>query len=120
MLLLHKILVQFHIMFGAVSLLLFWAPMLTTKGSAWHIRSGQAYTWGMMVVTVCGLLASVMVLLDPLAIRHPGVVLDADRAVTLAARYRTFSLFLLMLSVLDTLLNGSPVSGRFSPGCCPP
>lgn len=100
MLLLHKTLIQLHIICGAASLLLFWMPVLSRKGSRWHVRSGQLYNVAMTVVAVCGLLSSVMVLIDPLAIRHPGAVIEAERAASLAWRYRTFSLFLLMLSVL--------------------
>ena len=96
----HSLLVYTHIAVGAVALLLFWVPALAKKGSSLHVRAGKAYVFCMYTVVVTAFVASIMVLADPLTIRAPGASFDVVEATQRAERYRTFSLFLLMLSVL--------------------
>lgn len=97
---LHTLLVYTHIAIGAIALVLFWAPVLARKGSATHVRPGRVYVVCMYAVVISAFAASLMVLADPLAIRAPGLSFDAQEAAARAERYRMFSLFLLMLSVL--------------------
>ena len=97
---LHSFLVSSHIGAGALALILFWVPAIARKGSAVHVRSGQVYVVAMYVVSITAFAASTMVLADPLGIRRPGEVLDAETATRFANIYRMNSLFLLMLSVL--------------------
>lgn len=97
---LHSFLVTSHIVVGAVALLLFWVPAIARKGSPLHVRSGRIYVVAMYTVSVTAFVASVMVLAYPLEIRRPGELIDLEDSVVLAQRFRIFSLFLLMLSVL--------------------
>ena len=96
----HSFLVTSHIVVGAAALLLFWVPILATKGGQLHIRVGRIYVIAMYTVSVTAFLASVLALVDPVAIRRPGQVLSADEAARIAELSRMFSTFLLMLSVL--------------------
>lgn len=116
---LHTALVNTHIAVGAVALLLFWVPVVARKGSPLHVRSGKLYATAMYVVTGTAFVASVMVLIDPVGIRRPGLELDGEEAAELAAAFRMFSLFLLMLSVLvfTSLRHGIRALGaRTEPG----
>ncbi|MEM8815163.1 MAG: hypothetical protein AAFX56_13985 [Pseudomonadota bacterium] len=97
---LHTLLVNAHILVGAIALVLFWIPIVAKKGSALHVRAGKLYTYAMYFVSVSAFLASVMVLADPIGIRRPGLELDPEDAIELAEAFRMFALFLLMLSVL--------------------
>ena len=97
---LHSFLVSSHVIVGAAALVLFWIPVLARKGSPLHVRAGRAYSIAMYVVSITAFVASVIVLADPIAIRRPGEVLDAETAAVLARQFRIGSLFLLMLSVL--------------------
>lgn len=96
---LHSALVFIHIAIGSFALVLFWAPVVARKGGALHVRSGKLYVVSMYLVSVTAFAASVLVLADPLTVRAPDAI-DTDNAERLAARYRMFSLFLLMLSIL--------------------
>lgn len=96
----HSLLVFGHIAVGAVALVLFWVPAVAQKGSRLHVAAGRWYTLAMYGVCVTALFASTLVLLDPLAVRHPGERLDAAEAERMAGLYRSASLFLLMLAVL--------------------
>ena len=97
---LHHWFVVTHIVFGSIALALFWIPALARKGSKLHVIVGRYYAWAMYAVVISAFIASVMVLADPLAIRHPERVFAPERAAELADRYRMFAWFLLMLSVL--------------------
>ena len=97
---LHSLLVTAHIAVGSIALLLFWVPTITKKGSPIHIQAGRIYVSAMYIVAITAFIASIIVLYDPIGIRRPGEVVDPEEAARLAVRFRTFSLFLLMLSVL--------------------
>lgn len=97
---LHSLLVNIHIAVGAVSLVLFWIPVLTRKGSPIHVRSGKFYALGMYIVSITAFVASMMVIIDPVGIRRPGLEFDAEEMAQMASGFRIGSLFLLMLSVL--------------------
>lgn len=97
---LHSFLVTAHIAVGAIALVLFWVPVAARKGSPLHVRAGRIYVNCMYFVAASAFVASVMVLVDPLAVRRPDEVFSAEEASALADRFRMFSLFLLMLSVL--------------------
>lgn len=96
----HDLLVRFHIGFGAVALFLFWVPVAARKGSRLHVAAGRWYTVVMYAVCATAFVASIMVLVEPLAIRRPGRTFEPGEAESLAQFFRMFSLFLLMLSVL--------------------
>ena len=105
---LHELLVILHIIFGSVALALFWVPAIARKGSKIHVTAGRYYVNTMMIVVVSAFIASVMVLIDPIGLRHPGVEMTPEEFERRSENYRMFSLFLLMLSVLvfATLRHG--------------
>ena len=96
----HQYLVILHIIVGSAALVLFWLPMVARKGSKNHLFYGKIYVWSMYIVSITGLITSIMVLIDPIGIRHPGEFFEPARAYSLAAEHRLSSLFLLMLSLL--------------------
>ena len=96
----HELLVTTHIAIGSVALILFWVPIFTRKGGRNHVRIGRTYVYVMYAVVVTAFLASALVLYDPLATRSSIENLSSDETAQLATRARTFSLFLLMLSLL--------------------
>lgn len=97
---LHNLLLYLHVFCGSVALLVFWLPVLATKGSALHRRSGTWFANGMYAVSISALAMSSLVLLDPIGVRHPaGPPPDLDLGAA-AASYRASATFLLMLAVL--------------------
>lgn len=96
----HSLLVYTHILFGAAALVLFWIPVLAKKGSPMHVRAGRYYALAMYVVSVSAFVASILVLIDPIGIRHPGLEVDGEEASKLAENFRIGALFLLMLAIL--------------------
>ena len=96
----HEFLVILHIIFGSIALALFWVPAIARKGSKIHVSAGRYYVQAMTVVVVSAFIASIMVLVDPIGIRHPGVEMTPEEFERRSETYRMFSLFLLMLSVL--------------------
>lgn len=97
---LHSILVTTHVAVGAIALVLFWIPVIAKKGSPVHTGAGRFYATAMYIVSITAFVASVMVLIDPIGIRRPGMEIDSEDIADLAASFRAGSLFLLMLSVL--------------------
>lgn len=57
-----------HIAAGSLSLILFWIPILSTKGNPLHRKAGRWYAYAMMVVVTTALVLSVIMLLrgDPI------------------------------------------------------
>lgn len=98
--LIHTLLVYTHILFGAVALVLFWLPVAAKKGSRLHRLVGRYYAWAMYAVALSALLSCLLVLIDPVGIRRPGLTLDAETAANVARGARMGGLFLLMLAVL--------------------
>ncbi|MFK7887871.1 MAG: hypothetical protein AB8G16_13505 [Gammaproteobacteria bacterium] len=96
----HQIALVFHIVVGAAALFVFWVPVVARKGGPLHKKAGRWFVWGMTAVAVTGVVLSTMVLIDPVHIRTGGRTLPMVEAFDIAERARTFSLFLLMLSVL--------------------
>ena len=90
----------FHVACGALALLVFWVPVLSRKGSPLHRKAGRLFVFGMTAIAVSGVVLSSLSLLDPIGVKFADRQLPMDEAFRLAIRIRTFSLFLLMLSVL--------------------
>lgn len=97
---LHRLALLVHISIGAVALIVFWLPVFSRKGSAFHRRAGSWFANGMYAVAASGLFMSTLTLIDPIGVRFAGQPLSAEEAAGAATRIRMFSLFLLMLSVL--------------------
>ncbi|ALS99576.1 hypothetical protein [Lacimicrobium alkaliphilum] len=106
MLMLHNILLMFHIAIGTAALLLFWAPALMKKGSLDHVKFGRYYANVMYLVAGSGLIMSTLVLINPMAIHGEGV--PPDSAAQVSNQIRIFSAFLLYLSwlVLTSVRHG--------------
>lgn len=96
----HSLLVNAHIAVGGIALVLFWVPVLSKKGTRIHVRSGRYYAVAIYVVSITAFVASVLVLIDPIGIRRPGLEVGREEHAALAEQFRSASLFLLMLSVL--------------------
>lgn len=96
----HNSIVVLHIAIGTVALLLFWVPAFARKGGRLHIQAGKIYVICMYVVSVSAFVASIMVLVDPISIRAPDGLPESANIEAMASRFRMFSLFLLMLSLL--------------------
>lgn len=100
---LHTAILILHIVVGACTLVLFWLPMLSKKGSAWHKKTGQWFRWGMYTVALAGVSLAGLVLMDPLSIRQPAMTEPAALQQFLLIQ-RLLATFLAMLSLL-ALLN---------------
>ena len=96
----HQFLFYLHVTCGAVGLVVFWLPMLSKKGSPFHKSFGKAFSYGMFAVSISGVIMSIMVLIDPIAIRAPDIELDGQALQQIAERARRTSAFLMMLSLL--------------------
>ncbi len=57
---LDKIILTVHIVFGAISLILFWIPIIVKKGGKTHNRVGIAYVYCMWIVIVTSFLLSII------------------------------------------------------------
>lgn len=96
----HSTLLYLHILFGAICLLLFWLPVFSKKGSKIHNTSGRIYYQMMLFVAASGVIMSIMVLIDPIAVYIRDNPLPANKVAQFVNERRHFSSFLLLLSVL--------------------
>jgi len=96
----HQFLFYLHVACGSVGLVVFWLPMLSKKGSPFHKTFGKVFSYGMFAVAISGIVMSVMVLIDPAAIRAPDPELNEQAIQQFSERARQTSAFLLMLSLL--------------------
>ncbi|CAM5188051.1 hypothetical protein [Alishewanella longhuensis] len=96
----HSTLLYLHILLGAVCLLLFWLPVISTKGSKLHSTSGRVYYQMMLFIAASGAIMSTLVLIDPVAVYASANPLPTDKVAQFQAERRHFSSFLLLLSVL--------------------
>jgi len=55
---LDKIILYIHIAFGALSLIVFWIPVLVKKGGDVHIKAGKIYVFTMWVVVITAIILS--------------------------------------------------------------
>lgn len=97
---LYKFLLITHVAVGFMSLVLFWIPVAVRKGGASHRRVGRWYANAMYIVAGSAFAITVMVLADPLGVKHPGAAFDVAESAAVAQRERMLSLFLLAISVL--------------------
>jgi hypothetical protein len=100
MLLLHSLLLKFHIALGVIALLLFWLPMLSRKGSVIHRSAGFYYGHIMKAVALSGLLMTSIVWLDPIAIKGASLMVDGQISQRKLEFYMLLNLFLFLLSLL--------------------
>ena len=98
--LLHQVLGWIHIASGALSLAIFWIPVVTRKGGRVHRMSGRWFAYAMYVIAISAFVMSVLVLLDPLAVRGGSFGVDASETAREIQANRFTATFLLMLSLL--------------------
>lgn len=55
----HDILLWIHIPAGTISLILFWIPVMVTKGGNIHRKAGKAYYYSMWIVLITSVLLSI-------------------------------------------------------------
>lgn len=96
---LHNLLFMTHIVVGSMSLLLFWAPVVTKKGSLDHVKFGRYYGNVMYLVAFTGATMAMMVIYDPMTIKGDMFRLGSDPDV-FTRTIRVFWGFLLFLSLL--------------------
>lgn len=95
----HQSLIYLHILFGSMSLLLFWIPTLTKKGGLDHIKFGHYYAKVMYAVAGSGALMSLMVMTMPTVIKPEYFEGDVNVEGTIA-RIQLFWGYLLHLSLI--------------------
>lgn len=96
----HQFLLYLHIFVGALGLVVFWMPIVATKGSSFHKRLGKYFVWIMLTVSISGIVMSLMALTDPVSVRAPLSELTDLQLKKLIERSNDTSTFLLMLSML--------------------
>lgn len=96
----HQGLLYLHIIAGGIALVVFWVPIVAKKGSAIHTRFGSYFTSLMYAVSLSGLVMSLMVLSDPIAVRLPTADMSSEQIERFIRINRDSSIFLLMLSLL--------------------
>lgn len=89
-----------HVLVGFVSLVLFWVPIATRKGSPIHVRAGRWYANAMYTVAFTAFVVALVVIIDPIGTKYSGSTFDMANAFRISTRERMFSVFLLSISVL--------------------
>ena len=98
--LIHQSAFYLHVTIGSLALIAFWLPLFAKKGSANHKKFGKAFVYCMYIVSISGVVMTMLVLIDPIAIRFPEKVLTAEQIKNISYQNRVFSSFLFMLSIL--------------------
>ncbi|PCJ47136.1 MAG: hypothetical protein COA74_12240 [Gammaproteobacteria bacterium] len=96
----HQAAFYLHIAIGAVALIVFWLPLVAKKGSASHRKYGKIFTYSMYILSISGVIMTLLVIMDPIAIRFPDKVLSPEQIQKISYQNRVFSSFLFMLSIL--------------------
>ncbi len=96
----HQSALYLHISVGVFALLLFWIPMIASKGSFNHKRYGRYFVLAMYIIAISGLLMSGLDLAFPLEIHGRGLALDESEQQRVISQVREPALFLFSLSVL--------------------
>ncbi|WP_196139880.1 hypothetical protein [Aliikangiella sp. G2MR2-5] len=98
--LIHQTAFYIHVIAGSIALVVFWLPMLASKGGTIHRQYGHYFSIAMYTVALSGLTMTSLVLLDPIGIRAPERNLTFEAATQLATKSRNSAAFLFMLSLL--------------------
>lgn len=98
--LVYEGLILIHVVIGFASLVVFWLPLAVKKGAHLHRQSGMTFAVMMYVVAATAFVVSILLLIDPIAVRAPDATLSASDAMVFSANVRGTSLFLLTISVL--------------------
>lgn len=100
MLTFHTTLLYLHIALGAITLLLYWLPVIARKGSKLHINAGKVFYYLMLVVSSSGIVMSLMGLYDPVGIYTAGKQMTSEQIARMLVWRVPVSQFLLLLSLL--------------------
>jgi len=98
--LVHQSAFYLHVAIGSLALIAFWLPLIAKKGSKNHKLFGNIFVYCMYVVSISGIIMTMLVLIDPIAIRFPDKVLSTEQINNISYQNRIFSSFLFMLSIL--------------------
>ncbi|GAA0291315.1 hypothetical protein [Psychrosphaera haliotis] len=96
----HKLALVLHIAIGSAGLVIFWLPIFSKKGGAFHKQAGNWFAKGMTIVAYSGILMSTLVFIDPLAVRDPNNQFTLEQATNVVEVARATAAFLFMLSCL--------------------
>lgn len=96
----HQLALYAHIIVGSLCLIIFWLPLIQKKGSKSHRFYGGLFITGMYVVSISGIIMTILVLSDPLEVRAIEQEFSAEHVQKLISQSRMTAGFLLMLSVL--------------------
>ncbi len=96
----HQIAFYLHVVIGSIAMIVFWLPLIAKKGSKNHRLFGNLFVKGMYAVSISGFIMSILVLVDPIAVRLPEAIMNTEKTNHFILQNRIFSGFLLMLSVL--------------------
>jgi hypothetical protein len=67
----YRLLLQVHVVLGAIALAAFWAAVAARKGSRLHLRAGRTYVAAMSATAVTALALGALALADPLGTHPP-------------------------------------------------
>ncbi|PKM21255.1 MAG: hypothetical protein CVV11_04645 [Gammaproteobacteria bacterium HGW-Gammaproteobacteria-15] len=98
--LIHTTLLYLHIALGAVTLLLYWLPVIARKGSKLHINAGKVFYYLMLIVSGSGIVLSMLGLYDPVSIYTAGKQMTTEQIERMLVWRVPLSQFLLLLSLL--------------------
>jgi hypothetical protein len=96
----HQVFFYFHVIVGSFALVGFWLPLIAKKGTKRHILSGKFFAWCMYIVSITGIVMTLMALAMPLDVYaiDPGV--NGQQLQHTLANIRSSNSFLFMLSLL--------------------
>lgn len=96
----YKLLLYVHVVIGFISLLLFWIPVVSRKGSPIHKRFGKWFANAMYTVAGSAFFMSLMLIAQPLASKYSDTSLTAEQLSKAIYNSQQTGLLLLALSML--------------------
>ena len=110
---LHTVFRAIHIGAGFVGLVVFWIPVITTKGSTFHRLFGKIFVACAAVVIGSALFTCVAILLDPFAFDEPGE--DPRGQIILAQVFGSLLGVLAYLTLIPLILGVRILRTRRNP-----
>ena len=104
----YNFLIYIHVSIGFISLILFWVPIGSRKGSPLHVGAGRWYANAMYVVAFSAMALALLVMADPIATKHALDNISVEDLSQVISKERQISLFLLAISflVLSNIRHG--------------
>lgn len=100
----YQVILYSHITVGFISLVTFWIPVLTKKGSQLHARTGHWYAKAMYGVGLTALILAVMAFTDPLAAKFPNHTMSDEQLANTIREVKDIGVFLFAIAIL-TITN---------------